>query len=170
MSTKKLKNIVETSQATCRKNIQNLYVTSRLPLSDDAFVWTDWFPFGSQSFNQWIKSKQIGTYLFRHKKKGFFKPKKKKEIYTGQGAINSRITNHKKKFKEGKKKVEKKWTFIYKLIRLDSNIKNWEVCCCIIDTGNVSYDKEQAKTLEDSLMNDLDLIDNGLNEISGAIT
>tara|TARA_B100001750_G_C15120254_1_gene404704 strand:- start:44 stop:553 length:510 start_codon:yes stop_codon:yes gene_type:complete len=169
MSTKKLKNIVETSQATCRKNIQNLYVTSRLPLSDDAFVWTDWFPFGSQSFSQWIKSKQIGTYLFRHKKKGFFKSNKK-EIYTGQGIVVSRVGDHKNKFNKGIKNVSPKWTFIYKLIRLDSNINNWEVCCCIIDTGNVSYDKEQAKTLEDSLMNDLDLIDNGLNEISGAIT
>jgi hypothetical protein len=76
MPSKKLKNITEKSQMISDKDIQNLYVTSRLPLSDDAFVWTDWFPFGSQSFNQWIKSKQIGTYLFRHKKKGFFMSKK----------------------------------------------------------------------------------------------
>jgi hypothetical protein len=168
MPSKKLNNITESSKLSCQEKIQNLYVASRLPISDDAFVWTDWFPLGSQSFSKWIKSGQKGAYLIRHKKKGFFKPKSKRVIYTGQGGFTNRIPAKRDKFLEKPTKPEKDWSIVYKLYNLDKNINNWEVCCCIINTGNADLDNEYKKDLETTLIEELDLKKNGLNTQSGA--
>ena len=168
MNNQKLNNITESSKISCPLKIQNLYVASRLPIPDDAFVWTGWFPLGSQSFSKWIKSGQKGAYLIRHKKKGFFKPKSKREIYSGEGGLVSRISAKRDKFKTRPTKVEKDWSVVYKLFNLDKNINNWEVCCCIVNTGNANLDNDHKKNLETTLIEELDLKKNGLNTQSGA--
>jgi len=164
MNNQKLNNITESSKISCPLKIQNLYVSSRLPLSDDAFRWTGWFPLGSQSFSKWIKTGQIGVYLIRHKKKGFFKPKSKREIYSGEGGLVSRISAKRDKFKTRPTKVEKDWSVVYKLFNLDKNINNWEVCCCIVNTGDLELDKQYSKDMEGRSIEQLDLKKNGLNK------
>ena len=173
-------DVVKISNDVCRGKIKDMFRYSLLPCQME---WTDWFPLGNQSIYPSIIKGGTGIYLFGHRKKCFFTPKKK-EIYVGQSInIPPRLYKHKsyfieevnktpakKKIEKGMKSSEKKWTFTDKLVYRDKIINNWEIRCCIINTGNSDLDKFHSKVLEDTLMIQLDLIDNGLNVIEGMST
>ena len=173
-------DVVNISNDACREKIKTMF---RYSLRSTQVVWTDWFPLGNQSIYPSIIKGGTGIYLFGHRKKCFFTPKKK-EIYVGQSInIPPRLYKHKsyfieevnktpakKKIEKGMKSSEKKWTFTDKLVYRDKIINNWEIRCCIINTGNSDLDKFHSKVLEDTLMIQLDLIDNGLNVIEGMST
>ena len=173
-------DVVNISNDACREKIKTMF---RYSLRSTQVVWTDWFPFGNQSLHPSIIKGATGIYLFGHKDKYFFIPGQK-ELSVGQTInIPNRLYTHKsyfideinktptkKKKEKGIKAKDKKWSFTPKLVALDKNIINWVIKCGVYNTGNIDLDKFLSKELEDTIIKQLDLIDNGLNVIVGANT
>ena len=124
---------------------------------------TPYWNFNDTSCGKYVKSGDMGCYLFQHEVYG--------KQYAGEGGIHSRVKDKRKKFiilMDGYSFDE--WNGAKKLYAFDKNINNWKVKAYIIDTGNKIIDKILAKELEDTLKIKYNLIEGGLNTQVGSNT
>ena len=124
---------------------------------------TPYWNFSDTSFGGYVKTGDMGCYLFQHKDYG--------KQYAGEGLIPGRVADKRKKFivlMDGGSFDE--WNGSKKLFAFDRNIRNWKVKAYIIDTGVKRIDKILSKELEDTLKIKYDLVEGGLNTQVGSNT
>ena len=154
--------------------LENSYDKSKLVFEQLDYIKTNWKPsdyvtetpyweFSDTSCGRYVKTGDMGVYLFTHKKYG--------KQYAGEGGVPNRVADKRKKFIYliGGDNFDE-WNGAKKLYALDTNINNWKVKAYIISTGDKRIDKILSKELEDTLKIKYDLVEEGLNTQVGSNT